>query len=66
MNDELGLRIVFWLIVATGSLAITYGCLHLSLVLFGRILKLLGMWGDTTRIMVRYYQEKRQKRKSKK
>lgn len=62
MIEDIGTRVVFWLIMFTGALVITYGCLHLSLVLFGRILKLLGMWGDTYQIMVRYYQEKRKKK----
>lgn len=63
MIEDIGVKIVFWLIMFTGALTITYGCLHWSLVLFGRIIKLLGMWGDTTRIMVRYYQEKRAKKR---
>lgn len=51
--------IIFYLIIATGYIAIIAGCLYLSLVLLGDILKMTGMWYDFMRIAVRYFNEKR-------
>lgn len=65
MSDEIGLRIVLWLILATGSLAITWTCLYASLLLFGRILKLLGLWDDTIKIMVIYFKQKQKRKREK-
>ena len=43
-------------------LAIIAGCLYASLWLFGKILKLSGNWADTYKIMVLYFQMKRNKK----
>lgn len=51
--------IIFYLIIATGYIAIIAGCLYLSLVLLGDILKMTGMWSDFMKIAVRYFNEKR-------
>lgn len=61
MSDEFGLRIILWLIIFVGSLAITTGCLYASLYLFGRIIKYLGYWKVTMQAVAHIHRERRKK-----
>jgi hypothetical protein len=58
---EITSMVVIFMIFAVGFLAIFAGLLYLSLVLLGRILKMLGYWKVTLQAVGRIYQEKRKR-----
>ena len=65
MFNEATLTAVAWLILSAGLLTVVAGCLYISLWSVGKIIKLLGLWDDFTRVTVMYYKEKRKKGKIK-
>ena len=59
---ELGLNIVLWLILFAGSMVITRGALHMSLLALGRIIKLLGYWPQFIKALSTVAKEKYSKK----
>lgn len=59
--EEIGLKFIYWLIVFTGSIVLTWGLLHISWFALGKIIKLLGYWPMFMKALAKVAEEKYKK-----